>query len=238
MFALSAILICAIEILASHFITTDYSYDLTQIEVFLVSIMAVKSERTQMHNSVFAIFIIWFGYILTTDRWFSNAPLFFASYEATILSIIITWAFIRPYFYVSADLSARGENVLIGFYQGTRAPFLSSVGALLGLSFSSVIIVYGETVLRSSGSGKMVLNTPSAVSRGDYTFINTGKKVTPKIIEATAKCVGKPTKAFGIFRTKCVHNCEPVLEMLELKPKSFFHRMPSIFYYQVVRGKQ
>ena len=99
-----------------------------------------------------------------------------------------------------------------------------------------MVIVAGETVLRSSGNGKMVVNNPAILAPEDYIFINTGKKANPDIFKALAKCVGKSTKSFGIFKTKCIQNCAPVLEILGLKPKSWFYCVPSIFYYQVIGG--
>jgi hypothetical protein len=238
MFSLIAILLCAINITTAHFMDLEYDEYMIvfQAYVALLCVAAVVSKDTQRDKSVLSVLAIWAIWILLTDQFNLNLPDFLLSIESFVFSSFVVWALARPYFYPSADLSQRGENVYIGFYQGTHAPFLSSLGALFGLPFSSMVIVAGETMLRSSGNGKMVLNSPAILASKDYIFINTGKKATSDVFKAIAECVDKPTKAFGIFKTKCIRNCEPLLELLELKPKSWFHCMPSVFYYQVVRG--
>lgn len=241
MFVLPVILVCLIETFAAHFIQGDYTYDLNQVQAMLLAIAAVSSQPTQRDKSVLSVLVGWFAFIAMTDRAVQFVPpdyLFIASYEVVVLSILIMWALVRPHFYTSADLSQRGENVYIGFYQGTHAPFLSSVGALFGLPFSSIVIVAGDKVLRPSASGKMVINNTSLLRKGDFILVDTGKVATEEIINAIIKCDGLPTKAFGIFKTKCVQNCEPVLELLGLKPKSWPYYLPSIFYYQAVRGSR
>ena len=90
-------------------------------------------------------------------------------------------------------------------------------------------------MLRSSGNGKMIFSNPAILPPEDYIFIDIGKKASPDIFKALAGCVGKSTKSFGILKTKCVRNCEPALELMGLKPKSWFYFMPSVFYYQCVK---
>lgn len=238
MFAAIAILICAIEVFASYFTQAGYYYDLMQLEILLVAIAALFSERTQRDNSVFAIFIIWFAWIITTDRMVDQLPLAITTFEAPVLAIAVFWALARPYFYPSADLAQRGENVYIGFYHGPHAPFLSSLAALIGLSFSSMVIVAGDKVLRASGVGKMMLSPAAILNEDDYVFIDTKKVADENTFVIMSRCKDKPTKAFGIFRTKCIRNCEPVLELLDLKPKSWPYLVPSVFYYQVVKGSR
>ena len=231
MFSILAIAICALSLFNSYYLGWGLSYGVSQAELALLVVMALFSDSSQRHKSVLAIFTIWFVYIFATDWAIGYVPPVLNGFEANALSIAVLWALLRPYYYQSAELI--GENVFIGFYQGTHAPFLSSLAALFGLPFPSVAIIAGDTVLRASGSGKMVINNSSVVRGGDFLLIDTGVMATEKIFEEIAKCSGKPTKALGVFRTKCIKNCEPVLEMLGLKPKSFFYYMPSIFYYQV-----
>ena len=240
MMAFAAILLCAIELSLAHLLNLpiEQYFTVWQIELVLLAFVGLKSDGSQRDRSVLAIFLLWFGWIAATDWSIGYAEPLLVQYEAAIFSSLVLWALIRPYFYTTADLSQRGENVYIGFYQGTRAPFLSSLAALIGLPFSSMVIVAGETMLRSSGNGKMVVNNPAILAPEDYIFIDTGKKASTDMFKALAKCVGKSTKSFGIFRIKCVRNCEPVLELLGLKPKSWWYYMPSIFYRQAVRGNR
>lgn len=238
MFSLVAIALCAVNITTAHFM--DLQYDeyviVFQAYIALLCVAAVVSKDTQRDKSVLSLLTIWAVWILLTDQFNLNLPDFLLSIESFIFSFFVMWALVRPYFYTSADLSQRGENVYIGFYHGTRAPFLSSLAALFGLPFSSMVIVAGDKVLRSSGNGKMVFSNPEILPPEDYIFIDTGKKASPDMFKELAGCVGKSTKSFGIFRIKCIQNCIPVLDLLGLKPKSLFYCMPSIFYYQVIGG--
>ena len=206
-----------------------------QAYIVLLSLGAVVSDGSQRDRSIITVLFVWSLWVLVTDQLSFDVPDVVLSWEATLFTVFVVWAIVRPYFYVSADLAARREHVLIGFYHGTRAPLLSSVGALMGLPFSSVLVVAGDTILRASGNGKMVINNTSALREDEYTFIDTGVVATPEIFKAISLCVGRPTKVLGLFRTRCIHNCEPILGLLDLKPKSWFHQIPSIFYYQVVR---
>ncbi|MCK5013223.1 MAG: hypothetical protein KAS66_05345 [Candidatus Omnitrophica bacterium] len=207
-----------------------------QAYIALLCVAALVSKDTQRDKSALSVLAIWAIWILLTDQFNLNLPDFLLSIEAFAFSFFVLWALIRPYFYASADLSQRGENVYIGFYQGTHAPLLSSLAALFGLPFSSIVIVAGDKVLRSSGAGKMVINNTSLLRKGDFILVDTNKPATKDIIDAIIKCDGLPTRAFGVFKTKCVRNCEPILELLGLKPKSWPYYLPSIFYYQAVRG--
>ncbi|MCK5444694.1 MAG: hypothetical protein KAI73_03670 [Rhodospirillaceae bacterium] len=236
MMALAAILICAIELSLAHLLnlSSEQYFTVWQIELVLLAIVGLESSGSQRDQSVLAIFLLWFGWIAATDWAIDYAEPLLVQYEAAIFSSLILWALARPYLYPSAELV--GENVFIGFYQGTHAPFLSSLGALIGLPFSSIVIASGTIVLRSSKFGKLVTNNIAVVDNGNYVFVDTGVKATPEIFATMAKCSGQPTKAFGIFRTNCVKGCGPVLELLGLKPKNWAYYLPSIFYYQAVRG--
>ena len=237
MFSFVAIALCAINITTAHLMGLQYDEYIIVFQVYiaLLCVAAVLAKDTQRDKSALSVLTVWAIWILFTDQFNLNLPDFLLSIESFVFSFFVLWALIRPYFYPSASLPQRGDNVYIGFYQGTRAPFLSSLAALFGLPFPSMLIVAGETVLRSSGCGKMVKNGTAIIKPKDYVFVDTGKKTSKALNNAIDKCVNKPTKAIGIFRMKCVHNCEPVLDILGLKPKSFFHYLPSVFYYQCVR---
>lgn len=238
MIALLAILICVVEMSIAHVIDLS-SYEtmiLWQIEIVVIAAIGLLSNTSQRDKSILTVLVLWFSWIAASDWMITYAHPLFVQYDSLFFSTLIMWALFRPYFYVSADLSLRGDNVYIGFYQGAHAPFLSSLGALFGLPFSSMIIVAGDTVLRSAGTGKMTINSTAAIKRGSYTFIDTGHVATKEVFEEIAKCVDRPTKAFGVFRTKCIRNCEPVLSLVGLKPKTWFHKIPSIFYYQASMG--
>ena len=235
MTALLAILIAIGEVSAAH-LFDPVNYEMFvwwQIEMALIAAAGLMAKPTQRDRSILSVMVLWFAWIAASDWAFNYIPPVFVQYESMILLSLVLWATARPYFYTSTEPS--GENVFIGFYRGPRAPFLSSLAALLGLPFSSMIIVAGETVLRSSGNGKMVINKTSALSKGDYVFVDTGVIATPQIFDSITRVIGKPTQALGVFRTKCVLNCEPVLERINIKPTSWLHRLPSIFYYQVVQ---
>ena len=238
MFAGLAIALCALEMLVTYSVTADAMIASLywQIEMALFAGLALYSTDTQRDKSVLAIMALWFFWVMITDLWpeYIIAPI--SGLETMAFSFLVFWAFARPYLYPSAELV--GENVYIGFYQGTHAPFLSSLGALFGLPFSSIVIASGTVVLRASKVGKLVTNNIAVVDNGNYVFVDTGVKATPEIFATMAKCSGEPTKAFGVFRTKCVEGCEPVLKLLGMKPKSWAHYMPSIFYYQAVRGNR
>jgi len=238
MFLVLVISIYVLEVLATHVdpMVGKFVVSFWQIEAMLLMLLAVFAESTQRDKSVLLVLSIWFGWIAITDLWpeYISAPV--AGLETSIFSFFVLWAMARPYFYSSFPLESRGENILIGFYRGTKAPLLSSLSALIGLPFSSIVIVGGVTALRPSAFGEMTINHPDILNPDDYVFINTGVKATPGICAEIAKCSGKPTRLLGIFSAKCVRTCQPVLEMLGLKPKSWFHYMPSIFYYQAAKG--
>ena len=240
MISLLVIFICLVELSTAHVIdlTVYQTLILWQIEIVIVAAIALVSEPTQRDKSILTIILLWFAWVAASDWLIPYAYPLLVQYDSAIFSFSVLWALTRSYFYTSADISIRNENVIIGFYQGTHSPLISSLGALIGFPFSSMVIVAGETVLRSSGCGHMTLNNRAILQPKDYVFIDTGVEADEETFKIIAGCVGKPTKSFGIFRTKCIRNCEPVLALVGLKPKSWWHCIPSIFYYQVVRGNR
>ncbi len=238
MFVALSISICVSELWATYMgeLPIETGAFFWQVMAVLIILLGLFSEDTQRDKSVLAVMAMWFSWVMLTDLWPEYLPASITGIETMAFSFLVLWALARQYFYPSVELV--GENIFIGFYQGTRAPLLSSLGALIGLPFSSMVVVAGETVLRASGNGKMVLNNRAALRFNDYVFVDTGFKATPESFTEIAKCVGKPTTTFGIFRTKCIKNCEPILELLGLKPRSWAHQMPSVFFYQVSGAKK
>lgn len=231
MFVPFIIAFCGVELFASHFIFWGDSFDINLLSGFITACAWVASTASQRDKSVSVVIIIWWAWSLATDRIIEAQTA--VSMEASVMVVCVFWALVRPYFYPSDE--RRERNVCIAFYKGSHAPFLSSIASLFGLPFSSVAIVTGVTALRASGCGKMVISDARLITGDDFVFIDTGIACTPKVIRAIAECTGKPTKSFGVFRTKCVVNLVPVLKIIGYEPDNFFYKIPSIFYFQCVR---
>lgn len=235
MIASTAIALCAIE-LAAHYVftlsTLDYAI-VGQVELMLLAAIGLLSDGGRRDRSILTIFVMWFGWIALTDWAPGLVSDLVVQYETVVFSMLVMWAITRPYFFTS---DARSDStVCIMFYRGTKAPFLSTLSSILGLPFSSVAIVAGDKVLRASGSGKMVLTDARALDGGDFIRIDTGIPVSDAIASAMYKCEGKPTRAYGLFRSRCVANLSQVLKEIGYEPKSAFHKIPSIFYFQCVK---
>jgi len=235
MISIVAIVLCGIELSVAHMLDLSLWKYMTvgQVELVFLAIMGVLSDGSQRDRSVMMVFVVWFGWIAATDWYTFEINPLLVQYEAALFSAIVFWALARPYFYPSDEY--KPGNVCIAFYKGTNAPFLSSLASLAGLPFASVAIVTGVTALRASGGGKMVVSDAKALLGHDFVLIDTGIQCTPPVIEAIKACVGKPTRSFGIFSTRCVANLFPVLKVIGYEPKSVFYNIPSIFYFQCVR---
>lgn len=242
MFAFVALLLCAVDIAATHLMDLSHAeYGVVfQVYIALLCALSVLAKDTQRDKSVLSVLLIWAVFVLATDQFDLDLPNSLLTYESAIFTSFVIWAMIRPYFYPSDEY--KPGNVCIAFYKGTNAPFLSSLASLVGLPFASVAIVTGATALRASGSGKMVLSDAKALLGSDFVLIDTGKQGTPSVIQAISECVGKPTRSFGLFRTRCIANLMPVLKVIEYEPTKFLgqskftpYKIPSIFYFQCVR---
>ena len=236
MFALAAASICLLELSAAHYmaLSAEVFYMAWQIELVLLVVLGLSSDGGQRDRSVLLAFFLWFGFLAATDWALMSPPPLLVQYEAVVFTVLVCWALARPYFFAS-DTSNEG-TVHIAFYKGAHAPILSSFSALFGLPFASVSIIAGATALRASGRGVMVISDARAMYTGnDYVLIDTGIEPGPDFFAAMADCQGKPTKALGFLRMRCVANLSPLLKIIGYEPRTIFHRIPSIFYFQCVR---
>lgn len=233
-----AISLCFLEIASAHFLDlksdefSDEFIVIWQAEFIMVALLGLLSDGGQRDRSILTVFVIWFGWIFITDWAVIEASALLVEYEAVIFSALVFWAMVRLYYFTSDPLSK--DTVCIVFYRGNRAPFLSSLAALIGLPFSSVAVAMGEFVLMASKKGHMVIADSKVLNSRDFVCIDTGVKAQPEITEAAFNCAGAPTKSMG-FRTKCVSNLLPVLKQIGYAPRTIFHKIPSIFYSQCVK---
>ena len=236
MFPAIAIAICALELLFPHLYemaSVDAYYSVWQFEMVLLCVAAIFSDGSQRDRSVLTVFLLWQSWLLASDWLVDSTYAAYGSLEATAFTALVLWALARPYFFQSATRTDR--TVHIAFYNGSHAPLLSSLGALFGLPFSSVAIIAGNTAIRASRCGKMVVNNANVFTERDFVFVDTGIEPGAKFFEVLAGIAGKPTKGYGIFRVKCIDNLTPLLEIMGYVPKTIFHKIPSIFYYQCIR---
>lgn len=229
-----AIAICLFELAVTHFLdlTSGEFIAIWQAEFIMVALLGLLSDGGHRDRSILTVFVLWFGWIFVTDWAIIEAPALLVEYEAAIFSALVLWAMVRPYYFISADLSK--DTVCIVFYRGDRAPLLSSLASLIGLPFSSVAVAVGEFVLMASKKGHMVIADSKVLNSRDFVCIDTGVKGVSEITEAAFNCAGTPTKSMGMLRMKCVANLMPVLKEIGYAPKTVFHNIPSLFYFQCV----
>lgn len=90
--------------------------------------------------------------------------------------------------------------------------------------------------VRADRCGVLVVSEARAYDRSPHhTIIDTGIEADQGFFEVVAKTVGAPVKV-GIFRIDCIKALRPVLDHIGLMPKTIFHYIPSIFYYQAARA--
>ena len=236
MFAFTAAAICLLELSAAHYmaLSAEVFYMAWQIELVLLVVLGLSSDGGQRDRSALLAFFLWFGFMAATDWALIAPPPLLVQYEAVAFTVLVCWALMRPYFFAST--ASNGRTVHIAFYKGAHAPILSAISALFGLPFASVSIVAGNTAIRASGRGVMVISDARAMFAGDdYVLVDTGFEPGPDFFAAMADCQGKPTKTLGFLRMRCVANLSPLLKLLGYEPRTIFHKIPSIFYFQCMR---
>ena len=226
--------LCLIEIAVAHLLALPSEEFITiwQAELVILAVLGLLSDGGRRDRSVLTIFFLWFTWILITDWAIIEVPALLVEYEAVIFSALVLWAMIRPYYFSSDPVSE--STVCIAFYRGTQAPLLSSLSSLIGLPFSSVAVLAGGLAVRASSAGRMVAVDWRGVLEGDFVCVDTGVKCSSAISEAIRACTGVSTKSAGL-RMKCIANLIPILKEIGYEPKTIFHKIPSIFYFQCVR---
>lgn len=229
-----AIALCSIEITVAHLLEISGAefMAVNQIELALLALLGLLSDGGQRDRSILTVFVLWFGWIFVTDWAIIEASPLLIEYEAVIFSALVFWAMVRPYFFASDSVSE--DTVCIAFYHGTKAPFLSSLSSLIGLPFSSVAVLAGGLAVRASSAGRMVAVDWRGVLEGDFVCVDTGVKCSSATSAAIRACTGASTKSAGL-RMRCVANLMPILKEIGYEPRTIFHKIPSIFYFQCVR---
>ncbi len=234
MFSLSIIFISVLEVVSTFSLGLSWdAYDfLFQLEIIAVSIAAVYTKGKR-ETSVLTVLAAWFIWQAVTD-WFITTPdPMFVNIETTVFIVAVFFTLLRPYYLPSAKLSS--ANVMLAFYNGGKSPFLSRIGSMAGLPYSSLAIIAGDEILCSGRCGVMRMGKTSAIDTTNFYFIDTGYKVTNEILKVMAGCIGRTTTCATIFRIKCVANVMPVLTALKVQPKNMFFYIPSVFLYQCLK---
>ncbi len=225
MFRAATIATIAIALLSAFLVgASTAAYDtLFEVQYVAMALIAFYAKPTQRDRSVISVLLIWAVWVLATDWPAFNFPPIYVNFEAAAFSALTLWALFRPYNYASHD--AMSPNVKIGFYQGKNKHLLSSLGALIGLPFSSIAIISGGHAIRAGHGG--VIREVQAISLhgGDYVFVDTGVPATQELIAALKSLVGAKIK----FRTGCVVSMEKVLVRLGYTLK-WYDYVPSLFY--------
>lgn len=236
MFKIWAIIAISLTVASSHFIdlSTDEKSMVYAAALLCIAGMAVSSHGTMQHRAVLDVFFLWAGYAFIIDFVLTLSPPLQAL-ETSIFVVLVSWAYFRPYNYLSSPVKA--DNVHVAFYGGPNAPFLSRLASVFGFPFSSIaIIAAGITVRPSKAAGKMVTTTPATLRAKGYVMIDTGIETTDEIKEAIENIVGTKT-GYGFLRTRCLKNLLPVLNLLgkDWKPTGW-PVIPSLYYRQCVRN--
>jgi len=229
MFPFVAILICIVEITATHFYgASQERYAIFyQSEIVLLTALGIFSHGRK-RKPVLTVFAVWFSWIFISDWYPEYVHDIFGNYEAIIFSFMVILTLVKPYHSISHEIN--NKNVCLAFYGGEKAPLLSTLSALVGLPFSSVAVIAGGNVLRPH-NGVLRLTPAKDFKHPEYTIIDTGVPVTTEIELEMGRVVGNSVKRFGLGMG-CVSELSPVLEMVGIRPKSI---IPSIFYYQAVK---
>jgi len=239
MFFLCVAILALLEFSNAHLLdelTYIQSFTIIQFEIVLVLGAIAFSSRSMRERSVLDIVFLWAIWIFATDQ-VDYFPPIVASIETFIFFSFISWAWFRPYNYVSNPPNY--GTVVLAFYGGPNAPFLSRIAANFGFPFSSIALVAGDLAVRpSKARGEMVLISPSLLEAKGYVFVDTGCKVTPAIILELEKVIGTPT-AYGWFRVKCLQNLMPVLRTLgdEWTPDKNWPAIPSFYYRKCLENQ-